>query len=312
MAERLSDPDANPLILTSAFYHPDKTLRRVLKQRATDWVDRLEPQFTENDIRDLILGEEGTVLEPFELKTSDIGLAVILARAAFSKKSDVQRCRIVSRETIGRKGGLVITRNLKSYYPERYRYGKYRRNPQAGFNFLPAFLPGTDERHLFQMTKAAATLHVNDHGFVIRVPWPHTWREGGELARDLQVHSRLSNATESFDQLGLRVETEPGLVVVQTGSPEAQIKLMAHMTNGETMVLAKDAEGKESISIVLDMPVDDKLHLKSLFTTTGVALDWLKCPCAEGIKIEKNEMVGIASWLPPHYSWVDEIWDELI
>lgn len=309
-----SDPDANSLILTSAFYHPDENLRKALRQSVADWVDKLCPHFTEDDIRNVILQEKGTILEPFRIDGNDLEMAVTLAMAAFSKKVDQKRCRIVSRETIGSEGGLVITSRLKTYFAERYQQGKYKRKPRAGFTFLPAWLPASGDHKMFQMMKSTATLYVDEDGFTIRVPWPHYTVEAGELARDLQIHSRISRTSDSFDQLGLRVETERNSVMVRTGSPEAQIKLMANMMNGETIILSTDSDsvGKLNAFIVLYMPEEDELPLKTIFTTTGVPCDWIKCTCSEGIKIKEKEMVDIAKWLPPHESWINTIWNELL
>ena len=204
--------DANALILTSAFYHPDGELRKRLRALSDQWVEALKPLFSDGEIREIIARENGTPLEPFVLEKSDQDIAVRMARAAFSEKGGGHRFRVVSRETIGFKGGLVITDNLKHYYAERYARGKYPRNPKAGFSFFPAYTPSSTHSFLVRLQKSQAVAEVDENGFNIRLPRPYDNIVDGLAVRALQRNSRLMPSEEPFDRLGLRVDagTEKG------------------------------------------------------------------------------------------------------
>ena len=315
MKDSQKNHNSNRLILTSAFYHPEKTLRAKLRQMIDEWIDELEPAYDESDIRSLIAEEQGTPLEPFVLSEADLDMAVVLARAAFSKRLRQTRFRIVSSDTIGFKGGLVITNNLNHYYAERYVFGKYRRNPTAGVSFFPGYVPKSKKHSLFKLNKAYAKAFTDDEGFNIVVPWPYLGEDPGIVARDMQRYSRIGGVEDTFDRIGLRVEAGADSIEVRTGSPEAQIKMLAYMMNNETLRLSSSDRFQHmpEAQIVLEMPDEEEndISLKTAFLVSNETCDWLNSDFSHPIMIEKEEKVAISKWLPPHYSWIADIWGDL-
>jgi hypothetical protein len=303
----------NTLILTSAFYHPETAVRDRLLKVVDQWVDSLEPRYSETQIRGIISNEGGTPLEPFVLDKADVDMAVRMAMAAFSKKVSENRFRIVSRDTIGFKGGLVITNNLKHYYAERYMRGNRRRNPKSGISFFPAYAPSCEEFPMAKLTKSRAIVETDEKGFIIRLSWPYLGIDAGLAARALQRHSRILSSDKPFDQLGLRVDVQPRGVEVRTGSPESQIKMAAHMMNHDVLRLSLGNDYPEAphAQILLDLPEADSMRLKTVFMTSEKTWLWIQDIPVVPIRISKNDKLAISRWLPPPLSWIDEIWDEL-
>lgn len=333
----------NPLILASAFYHPENSVRARLLKIVDRWVNNMKPMGSEKTIRTILTNETGTPLEPFILNDEDIEMAVRLAMAAFSKKVYAERFRIVSKETIGFEGGLVITRNFNHYYAERYIRGECHRKPKTGFTFLPAYTPCSKKSPLVQIGNTQACLETDEEGFVIRLAWPDMTVNRGIAAKRLQRNSRIPSSDKTFDELGLRVDANDSGFEIRTGGPESQIKMTAHMMKHDVIRLSLDSDLPEAslqAMIVLDMPQKPTTPLKTVFVISEKEWLWLQyvpycsfeiigqnspnipihisksLPSEENmfdipIRISKKDKLAISNWLPPHYSWIDEIWDEM-
>ena len=309
----MNNDSPNTLIITGAFYHPDSQVRNRLREVVDLWAEAQKPKYSAGEIRELILNETGTPLEPFTLEEADVETAVFIANVAFSEKINASRIRIVSRETIGEKGGLVITSNLRHYYAERYMLGKYKRNPQTGISFFPTYTPSSDKSLPVRLNAIRASLLADDDGFIIHLPWPHIGMNPGLFARRLQILSRLEPGSISFDKVGLRVDATESNIEIRTGSPEAQIKLAAHMINKATIHLATGGQYPTApdANIVLEMPDQTKTSLKTVFVSSGKVCNWLKFEHDSPISVSKEDKLAISKWVPPHPTWIDEIWDEL-
>ena len=306
--------DANSLVFTSAFYHPDSRLRASLLPKIKKWIDSLHPHYRESDVRKIIETENGTILEPFILKSNDVSLASLLAQAAFSRTIEQTRFRIVSRDTIGSESGLVITNNLNNYYAERYAFGKRRRSPKSGFTFIPNLLPENPTHSLRKIAKCKSKLVINDKGVSIYLPFTHNQQNSIITLRKLQKYSQISNVDRSFSQIGLRIDDlnpQSNYLEIRTGSPESQIKFITYMMNKEVMQLTTgdDDDGIPHIFIALNMPTNSEVLLKTVFTLSNHACNWMHCSFIPAIPISREEKTAISRWLPPHISWVEEIWD---
>ena len=309
----MNDNASNNLVISAAFYHPEPLVRDRLQQSLQEWVAYLDPVYSDDDIREIIAGEKGTPLEPFVLDDTDFEAAVFLGKAAFSKNIGAKRFRIVSRETIGSKGGLVITSNLRSFYAERYAKGKYRRNPIAGATFVPALVPSSAENDLVRLNATSAVATADEKGFIIRLPIPPELVSLSLLARSFQKNGKLVPSDTPLDDAGLRVDAGSSAIEIRTGSPEAQIKLAAHMMNREKVFLTtgSDFPRMPEAYIVLEMPEDDRKQLKTFFVQSDQHSPWIRLDTSLPITINNRDKLAISKWLPAHDSWIDEIWDEL-
>ena len=308
------DSHSSPLVITAGFYHPDASIRARLRVRLDEWLEKLGPRADSNELRDIIQTQKGTAIEPFELEEVDIDCAVFLAQAAFSKVINMKRFRIVSRETIGSEGGLVITSNLKSYYSERFAHGKNRNKQRAGVQFVPSLIPATQRKKNLLKQRGESLLSAEDEGFRIDIQLSETSSPSYLLARDYQRHSRIIGVKDSFDQLGLRVEFSSGRLQVLSGSPESMIRLMAHMVEQRTLQLNGESDVHDeipSILVALDVPGEKAVKLKTLVSCTSSYLEWMHCGFSSSITIDVTEMLAISDFLRPHMEWMHDIWKEL-
>lgn len=188
-----------------------------------------------NDIEHCLRTEKGTELEPMVLCETDYPLASLLAAIAFSPLGQDARFRVVSRDTLGDRGGYILTSNLKGYFSPCYA-GKGR--VQRKFNGA-AFLPGLA---LLVQTQPIRTRIAYDsiHGFVVEVAWqgqgaPRSGLKaayryppatGSGLEARLQNNSYLLEG-QKLSQLGLNVKVSGESVVIQPGSSEAILRLTA-------------------------------------------------------------------------------------
>ena len=96
------------LVVAAAFYHPEKTVRARLCSKLEGWLKKLGDRADAEQIRTVLEKNKGTYLEPFVLSKADLDCSVFLARLAFSRTAEQTRFRVVSRDTIGTDGGLVL------------------------------------------------------------------------------------------------------------------------------------------------------------------------------------------------------------
>jgi hypothetical protein len=290
------------LLVACAFYHPQVADRRLIRAVIDDWLCGLGPIYSEAEIRSAILACSGTNLEPFVLTREDLDCSVFLTRAAFSDKGGQTRLRIVSRETIGTNGGLVLTKGLKSFYVERYVHAKSRSQPKLGWKFFPSLIPEKDEPRL---KPVKTVLHSDSNGFRIVIRLPETPVEGALLARKLQQHSHISGQRQPLSQLGLRVECHGREIHILSGSPESMIRLMAQMAAQTTLDLHGDAKDAEisRILIMLASPSDEPIQLRTVLASTPNYSNWLTANVPTVIDLEDRHKIAVSNWLRPHTDW---------
>ena len=302
------DSEIFRLVVAAGFYHPVSTRREHLRAHLDTWLQGLAPCHSAESVRAAIASQKGTFLEPFYLSDEDLECSVFLVRAAFSGASKEQRIRIVSRDTIGTEGGLVFTRNLKSYFVERFSGGKTAGQPKEGWIFLPALMPPLGKTGALP---TIAELISEDTGFRIRIKLPGEPDNAAALARGYQSHSRIEGVSEDFNRLGLRVEIQRNEVHILTGSPEAMIRMMAHMVGEATLTLeSKDA--KHHCALVrLSIPEEEPVRLKAVIGGKKGFAIWMSASPPAPIELEDSHKLAVCSWLPSPREWLELALDNL-
>jgi hypothetical protein len=304
------DSEVFRLALAAGFYHPDPEARGSVRSLLDTWLSDLGNAPGTERISEVISAETGTTIEPFVLTSEDLECAVYLVRAAFSEAGAQTRFRIVSRETIGRNGGLVLTRNLKSFYSERYVHGKRRHQQKVGWSFVPSALPtaGADFP-----TMISATVSSEDEGFRVVVPVPECRSDPATFARQLQKYSGIQGVEGSLSSLGLRVECHDGEVHVLSGSPESMIRTMAYMIEHATLVLKGEPSASDiPLTLVrLDIPEDGPIPLQAMIGSTSSYSSWMTGDVSIAVHLKKKHKLAISSWLRPHPKWIDSVLEKL-
>lgn len=308
----MSDPDYESevfrLAVAAAFYHPVPHDRAVLRKLLDHWLGKLGNLPAPDEVRHVIESTKGTVIEPFVLTEADLDCAVFLTQAAFSQSGAQTRMRIVSRDTMGGDGGLVLTQNLESYYVERYTHAKRLPQPKGGWAFFPSMVP--DSSATCQRF-TSAILHSEDQGFRIVVAMPEAKSDAARFARQFQKHGSIEGVSQSLTQLGLRVECNQGEVHVLSGSPESMIRIMAHMISEKTLTLkGNPGEGElPPVLVSLRMPEEEPVKLPAVLGISPGYTLWMSAKVPVPISLTEAHKLAIAGWLRPRKEWVKLVFD---
>jgi hypothetical protein len=302
MSSTAYDSEIFRLVVAAAFYHPRKKTRALLRTLLERWLEELSPCHSAESVREAISSQKGTFLEPFSLSEEDLECAVFLTRAAFSKNSQQQRIRIVSRDTIGVTGGLVLTRGLKSYFIERFPGGQAKGQPKECWIFVPARVPPQGKSGA---VPTVAQLVSEDSGFRIRVRMPEHSKDPASLGRGFQNNSKIEGVSEDFNRLGLRVEIKRDEVHVLTGSPESMIRMMAHMAAETTLVLQTGNTKDYCALVCMAPPEDEPVRLKAVIGAREGFANWMKAHPPVPLELHDGHKIAVSSWLPSPREWLD-------
>lgn len=290
--------DILALVIASAYYHPNTEFKKRLQRR-------LEKEFKiKDEVKNLLANEKGTELEPFSLTKEDTNCISLLCSIAFSKLGKQTRLRIISRNTIGSDGGLVITSNLKSFYLKRYNKnndGKPYGQPKDSWSFVPSLIPKEKSEY--------KTYLVPDRdGFIIKSRIPESPNGIFACQSSYRQHGYAGGANNSLDKLGLKLEINNWEMSIRSGSPESTIRLMAYMSKRASLYLKGDDPEIADIKIKLEVPQDNKIFLESTISSTPSYCNWLTGKCSkeliEKINPSQKEIEEISTWLLPHKEWI--------
>jgi hypothetical protein len=299
-------------LLIGCYYHPDSAVRSRLNKILEAWLEDLSGAIEPDGIKHIITSQQGTAIEPFSLTDADISCATSIIRAAFSRDSTCERVRIVGRETIGSHGGLVITRNLRSYYCERFVKGKSRQEPKKGVSFLPTLIDGYLKR---SPAKKKAVIRINNRGACIVVDQSISEERLVSLLRLYQDHSRISNDEKTLAQIGIRIEAVKQQLRLHSGSPESQIRVMGYMADGRGLILDPGSSNAEAPVIVIPLisPDSTQTSVPIITCASDFSCPWIaphELPPISDIPDDLIVALGHLIPLPKHIA--STIWDKLI
>jgi hypothetical protein len=298
------------LVVAAAFYHPESTVRDRLCSKLEGWLKKLGDRADAEQIRTVLENNKGTYLEPFVLSKADLDCSAFLARLASSRTAEQTRFRVVSRDTIGTDGGLVLTNNGNAFYVERYAYGQRRGQPKKSWVFFPALRP---EAGSTQALNKRAKLLSESEGFRIVLDLPRSGKSPAAIAADFQKHGRIEGVTDTFNKLGLRVEFSGEKLNILSGSPESMIRIMAHMTTNARVRLMGTDEDTEMPHVIvgLGIPDEDPVDLPVIASSTGSYTCWLQGDFPEAPSLDDEDKLAVSSWLPPHRDWLDLAFEKI-
>ena len=313
--------DSLPVTLLAASDHPDAEFRSHLMQQVDAWVSSLAPRHSTPDLLALLGACKGTVLEPFHINDGEAGIAALLGQIAFSKEFDQTRLRVVSTQTLGDKGGCVLTNNLQHFYVERFALGKRRRVAQKFWRYVPRNRPnigemqtGNDSNQSASMSQnLSANAELTEEGYQINVSvpsfsilkWPDSWR----LATMLAQYSNFGNPTESLSDVEISIAVTANGIHISPASPEATMRLTAQMLSNRLLILSPGPghEGAVMVHIRLAVPEEGRrLSLNTLVSIgPGYFADWISVDIDEGPSLSTEDRLKIAEWTMPPAEWVD-------
>jgi len=235
-----------------------------------------------------------------------------MCRAAFADESDCQRVRIVSRKTIGRHGGLVITRNLRSYYCERFALGKHRQEPREAVTFIPSLL-----KRLAKPTKGRkkATISITERGTCVGLDHRIGSSSLISVLRKYQDNSRISDEAKTFAEIGIRIEANSKRLRILSGSPESQIRLMGYMADSRCLMLAPGPESDTASVCIIPLLTPDsaRIRVPVIECSSEYSCPWVTpygLPKVTGVP--DKQLAQLGRWMPLPQNVAATIWDKLI
>ena len=313
--------DALPVTLLAASDHPDAAFREHLKEQIEAWVSSLGPRHSVDETLALLESCRGTVLEPFTLDDTEASIAALLARIAFSREFDQSRLRVVSNQTLGSRGGCVLTNSLKHFYAERFVLGRRSRIGKDYWCYVPRNRPKIDssetDRNSIQsadISHVSAKAELNSDGYQVSISVPNfaalKWPDTVRLSALLAERSRLGNSTESLSDLNISVSLNSRGVRLSPASPEAMMRLTAQMLANRLLVVSPGPgyDGAISVHVRLSLPREDEVATLNTLVSLGCGYfaDWIRMEMDDEPPLSKEDRLKIAEWTMPPEDWVDE------
>jgi hypothetical protein len=262
-------PSSFSLTFWSALAHPDESLRRQVYADLTDWIERGDPAWSEEQIRDVVRGLKGSEVAPFQLSDTGLEAAVLVARMLFSQRFMCTRFRIASEDSLADNYGVVLTNRLGHFVQGR-RLGALPGRGAAGMAVLvPGALAHVGESLAVarQTRMLPASVILTDRGPIVRVTT--TLWDGAPKTRATEASG--VHGAKNLAELGLTVSVERAAISVSARSPEAIIRLSALQAGRRLLMLNSGEEGSdrtEAPTIVVRLepftPGSESVPLKAL------------------------------------------------
>lgn len=290
------------LLIAAAFYHDCEKDRRLIRHSLEEWLQKQKNVLNPEAIRTCITEETGTDLEPFRLEEQDINCAVFLAQVSFCQSVGQSRFTIVSRDTIGDRGGLVLTNNLKTTYTERYVYGKNRWEQKSGWKFTPSLIDGFGNK---KAISKKANITADDDGFAITIKgFEIDKKDLPRALRAYQKDARIDGLSSTLSELGLRIDYTKNAIRIASGSPESIIRLMPSLLDESLLTLrVDDLNTYPLIALRLGMPDEGPLKLNVFQGNPPDKFRWLRCSEIPEYTLTDEIIHAVGRWCRPHNDW---------
>jgi hypothetical protein len=300
-----------PAILLAANDHPEPDFREHLWSRLDDWLDLQEPMIDHRGMDSIVSHQTGTFLEPFRLAGDARRTALFLTRLALRQNSPASRFRLVSEDTIGNEGGLVITKNQKSFYSERYELGK-NRLINSNIRFFAPSMKTRGPMRRANLQAWHASMHSDDKGMYVELPTQILelagWIDSGEepdlksLAGELLTNSRMGPKKLAISSIGVGVEVTENGVRLAVKSPEALIRFSGYVVKSQSIRLI--AKSPFQLSVQLPNTAEGPAPI-TVVASDGFASEWMDVNDLGAPTLEPTDIARIADWSFHHTAWLD-------
>ena len=295
-----------PLILHAANEHPDQKFRAHLWSCLDGWLETRSPAIAHDAIDAILSEQKGTFLEPFRLEGGAKRSALFLSRLALADASSGSRFRIVSQDTIGNAGGLVITKNNNAFYSERYEHGK-NRLIKSGIRF---FAPSMAVAWPMKATVGKdlhAIMNSDDHGMYVELPksllslvdWD---LHRGGLPGELSANSHIGSKKLSFSTIGMSVEETDKGIRLAVKSPESLIRFSTYVVQSQSIRLI--ARTRFQLTVQLPSTAEGPAAI-TLTANDDFACDWMDVADLGAPSLGDEDIKKITDWSFHHMSWLD-------
>lgn len=260
-----------------AYQSRDLDVKAVACATLRDSAHNSDPILGREDVIRVIREAKGSSFSPFVIADDFIEIAADLVQLAISRTGGVSRMRIVSEDTIGTAGGLMLFQSGASRFasPSRMARGSSGRSCYvAPREAVSAYTQAEFD------SPVMATLSWDGSGYGITVGSEVVQRYLVGGIRGLQQHSRIVSPERTFSDIGLRIDNlGDGAIRIQTGSPESLMQFTSICAVPTTLVLCGSTQlNSRTNSIVLEIPSLKKVPLQLPLRRTRLPLPWASVP----------------------------------
>jgi len=254
------------------------------------WIEDCRPLASTEDFADIIKSEKGTVLEPFVIDDRHIALATAFCRLATSERIGYSRMRIVPVGAAHSSGGLVITRQLRSFFAECFAFAKNPRAIETQPYLDLGSIPEPYEKVCPIMSRWTSSLSFEEKSASVRMPLQQARAVAAaasskppkavELQSEVHDGIQIGGSERSLGQYGLRAELETDHVIIRTGDPSSLIRFNGLLAARATMRL-QGRHGDTMVVLLRPPEGDSGTLLETIYFPNRTSLSWLAFPCRE-------------------------------
>lgn len=286
------------VVLYGSRHHPNASIRTQCESILWQVANAHHAARRTSDVVAVLEAAKGTALEPFVLSVEDKPWVALLASITLTGPIDAYRFRIVSRDSLNDKGGLVLTKRLRQYFAERYVHGRHQSVPSTGGFVAPGLEPkSSDVQHRLAPVDTIEQ-HADERGFAMEVQCAHSRDDILAAARStmsLEVEDR-SVPLAGRDVL---VSTSHDTVTILACSPEGMMRVTAAaMQNG--VLRLGDIANSWVIKIRLAVPDGKRRRVPYLVATRLNPFEhWLDLNSWPEPTVDRALQTNLAAWLVP-------------
>jgi hypothetical protein len=272
------------------------------------WITACEPRITPEKALQILHSEQGTPLDPFSIPSRAEPLAVAVMRLCTSVRSDLPRIRIVSAVSLQERGGLFLTKKLKTFYGDIFPYSR-RPRPLSSTPFLLLNRIPEDYSSIKPANRTfSSTLLFEKSGSIIRIPAPLELLGAGsqtkaitqELSSLLGRNISFSGYESSISSLGLRIEIDDHALIIRSGNAASLTRFMSILSLGGTLTLQGTHDDAFTVILLTLPPADqESVSLESIHFPNGVKLPWMRLPIRIRPELDDKAVDYLKSLLSP-------------
>jgi hypothetical protein len=283
-------------VLLAAVGHPTPAVRARVNARLSTRSLGLEPWHSDATVRDFLLRQRGTPLEPFVLDYLSQEIAVHLFRLLFTRKDPERTLRISSCGGFDVTCGLVVNSRLRTAYLERFAYGRWRLRRKPACHFIAGMVAERLARFGRREPLVRATCQAGS-GYRLRLEGELPWPDATAL------QAMVEGTLDDLGRQGFRLEMKKGALHFRPETPEATIRFSALLARGQRLLFRGHA-ARGRVVVPLRAFDEDTVELPAV-AGYGNAESWLGGVTATLPEPDEADRHAIARWAYAPESWLD-------
>ncbi len=189
-------------------------------------------------LRELLLAERGTIIEPFNLSEQNLLLAERFTGICFSLGE--KRVRVVGDSSPNDRGGIVIGANFKTHLAHNFPFARPR-NISPSTAWIQPKLLSTDVSRFLR--PGPATVQISESGPILKIPMP----KGVDYSEE--PRASLGRTGQDVRRLNWSVGWKRHSIIIRPQTPESSIKFLVACATEESIDIIVDLTESGSLEI---------------------------------------------------------------